>query len=451
MDNNNDAPTPPPRRWHAGERALVVLAVLGMIGAAKLTESFIVPVILGVLLSYALEPLVSLLERVHIHRALGAAAVLVLAIVVVAGSGFLLRTDAGALIAELPDAARKLRQSTREHKGPQGPIDHVREAAAELNKAAAEATGAAPPPSVPPPPTIAADLQHWVSDQSTKLLAVISQLAIAALLAYFLLAAGDTFRRKVVHLAGPTLAKRRVTVEILNDIHVQVQRYLLILLVTNALIGLGTWGILLAFGVERAGLWGAMAAILHVVPYAGTAVTTAGVAIAAFLQTGAISQAAIVGGTVFAMSSAIGMGLVPWLQGRAASMNAAAVFISLLFFGWLWGGWGLLLGAPLVAVLKTVADRVPRMEPLGELLGGAPVSRDEAPPAVAAAKDQAAIAKAADAAADAEESAEATEAAEAIGVTAAPEVADGAAEPATPPRRTVARRRHARKTTRAEG
>jgi predicted PurR-regulated permease PerM len=365
----------------------VTLAVLAVIAAAKLTESFIVPVILGVLLSYALEPVVKVLERIHIHRALGSAFVLVMAIALVAGSGFLLRTDASALVAELPEAARKLRQSTREHKGPQGPIDHVREAAAELNKAAAEATGAAPPPSVPPPPTIAADLQRWISDQSTKLLVIISQIAIASLLAYFLLAAGDTFRRKVVHLAGPTLAKRRVTVEILDDIHVQVQRYLLILLATNALIGLVTWGILSAFGVERAGLWGAMAAVLHVVPYAGTAVTTAGVAIAAFLQMGTIAQSLGVAFAVFVASSAIGMGLVPWLQGRAASMNAAAVFVSLLFFGWLWGGWGLLLGAPLVAVLKTVADRVPRMEALGELLGGAPVARTEEAPVAAASGD----------------------------------------------------------------
>jgi len=88
---------------------------------------------------------------------------------------------------------------------------------------------------------------------------------------------------------------------------------------------------------------------------------------------------------VLAVSSAIGMGLVPWLQGRASRMNAAAVFVSLLFFGWLWGGWGLLLGAPLVAVLKTVADRIPRMEPVGELLGDqkappAPAKPPEAPP-----------------------------------------------------------------------
>jgi len=110
-----------------------------------------------------------------------------------------------------------------------------------------------------------------------------------------------------------------------------------------------------------------------VIPYAGTAMTTVAILIAAFLQTDSIGQTLLVAASVFAAASAIGMGLVPWLQGRAARMNAAAVFVSLLFFGWLWDGWGLLLGAPLVAILKTVADRVPRMEPLGELLGGATV------------------------------------------------------------------------------
>jgi AI-2E family transporter len=79
------------------------------------------------------------------------------------------------------------------------------------------------------------------------------------------------------------------------------------------------------------------------------------------------------------VSSAIGMGLVPWLQGKAARMNAAAVFVALLFFGWLWGGWGLLLGAPLAAVLKTIADRIPRMDAVGELMGGADVGTPAVP------------------------------------------------------------------------
>jgi predicted PurR-regulated permease PerM len=377
MDPVNDEA---PQVWTVGERALVVLAVVALIAGAKVTESFVVPVIAGTMLSYALEPLVRALERIHLHRVLGSALVLVLAIAAVAGSAFLLREDAKALVADFPEAARKLRLATQERKGPEGPIDHMRRAAAELNRAAAAATGTAPPPAVPPPTTFASDVQHWLSDQSAKALMVITQLAIAALLAYFLLAAGDTFRRKLVHLAGPTLAKRRITVEILDDIHVQVQRYLLILLVTNALIGLCTWGILAWSGIDRAGLWGAVAMVLHIVPYAGTAVTTVLVALAAFLQLGEVAPAAGIALAVFAISTAIGMGLVPWLQGRASRMNAAAVFVALLFFGWLWGGWGLLLGAPLVAVLKTAADRIPRMEALGELLGAAAVTRPAASP-----------------------------------------------------------------------
>jgi predicted PurR-regulated permease PerM len=377
-----DTDTPQPRSWPAGERALVVLAVLAVIGAAKVTESFVVPVVAGVLLSYALEPLVHGLERMHIHRAIGSAVVLLCAIGAVGASAFLLRDDATAMMAQLPYAAHQMRIAATSRRGADGPIDHVRAAAAELNKAAAEATGAVPAPqAVATPPTLAADIQHWVTDQSAKVLGVITQLGIAALLAYFLLAAGDTFRRKLVRIAGPTLAQRRITVEILDDIHVQVQRYLAVLLFTNLLIAVAVWGILAASGIERAGLWAAIAGVLHVIPYAGTAVTTAAVGVAVFVQTHAVGGTFGIALAVLTVSSAIGMGLVPWLQGRAARMNAAAVFVALLFFGWLWGGWGLLLGAPLAAVLKTIAERMPRMEPVGELMGGVEPSAQPATPA----------------------------------------------------------------------
>jgi len=376
----NSDDTPPPRPWPAAERALVVLAVLAVIGAAKVTESFLVPVVAGVMLSYTLEPLVRGLERVRIHRAIGSAVVLLCVIGIVGVSGFLLRDDAKALMAQLPDAAHQIRLAALARKGPEGPIDHVRAAAAELNKAAAEATGTAPAPqAVATPPTLSTDIQHWITDQSAKMLGVVTQLGIASLLAYFLLAAGDTFRRKVVHLAGPTLARRRITVEILDDIHIQVQRYLVVLLFTNMLIALAIWGVLTLSGIDRAGLWGAIAGVLHVIPYAGTALTTGAIAVAVYVQTQSLGSTFGVALAVLTVSSAIGMGLVPWLQGKAARMNAAAVFVALLFFGWLWGGWGLLLGAPLAAVLKTIADRIPRMDAVGELMGGADVGTPAVP------------------------------------------------------------------------
>jgi predicted PurR-regulated permease PerM len=61
---------------------------------------------------------------------------------------------------------------------------------------------------------------------------------------------------------------------------------------------------------------------------------------------------------------------VTWLQGRAVRMNVVAVFVGLMFFGWLWGGWGLVLGVPLMAVLKSIADRVEAMRPIREMLAG---------------------------------------------------------------------------------
>ena len=285
-------------------------------------------------------------------------------------------------------AAHKIRVAARDQAGQQdGPMGHVRAAAQELNRAAAEATGgaAAASPAAAPPPAPTA-LQRWLSDQSAKALEVVVQIGVAGLLAYFLLAAGDTFRRKLVRVAGPTLAARRITVEILDEIDAQVQRYLMTMLVLNTLIGIATWGILLLFGVNHAVLWGVFAAIVHLVPYAGSAVTIVATGIATFVQFDDIVRALIVAGSVGIAATLIGMGLSAWMLGRAFRMNAVAVFVALLFFGWLWGGWGLLVGVPLLAVVKTTADRIPSLERLATLLADDQRVAQPAPTGTAEAK-----------------------------------------------------------------
>ena len=339
-----------------------MLAILAVIAAAKIAEAFLVPVIVGILLSYSLKPLVAALERLHIHRAIGSAIVLTLLGGVIAGGVMLLRDDANAALAELPNAARKVRMAARESaQKPEGPMGHVRAAAEELNRAATEAAsgGKATVPAPAPQPT---QIQRWISEQSSKALDVVIDIGIAGLLAYFLLAVGDAFRRKLVRVAGPTLTARRITVEILDEIDAQVQRYLLTMLIINTLIGVATWGILAAFGMEHAALWGVTAAVLHIVPYAGSALTIVATGFAAFVQFEEVSRALIVALCVGVAATAIGMGLNAWIQGRAFRINAVTVFVALLFFGWLWGGWGLLVGVPLLAVAKTTIDRLPSLE-----------------------------------------------------------------------------------------
>jgi predicted PurR-regulated permease PerM len=362
------------RRPRAISTALVVLAVLAVCAAAKIAAPFLIPVIVGILASYSLRPMVTALERIHIHRAIGAAIVLLLLSGVVAGAVLLLRDDANSALAELPDAARKIRLAAhRSAQAPAGPVKHVREAAAELNAAAAEATsGGTPRVAAAPPPAAPSAFQVWISAQSAKALEVVVEIGIAALLAYFLLAAGDAFRRKLVRAAGPTLAARRVTVEILDEIDAQVQRYLMTMLVINTLIGVATWAILLAFGVSHAGLWGIFAAIVHIIPYAGSAVTILATGIATFVQFDEIGRALLVAVCVGVAATLIGMGLNAWMLGRAYRMNAVAIFVALLFFGWLWGGWGLLVGVPLLGIAKTAIDRIPSLERYTALLAEEP-------------------------------------------------------------------------------
>jgi len=359
-----------PRRQRATVTALIVLAVLAVCAAAKIAAPFLIPVVVGILASYSLKPFVAWLERIHVPRPLGSMLVLLVLTGLVAFGISLLRDDATNALAELPNAARKIRlelhQSNTDHPGAMG---HVRAAAAELNRAAAEATSGGAPVVAAPPPASPNALQKWISDQSAKALEVLVQIGIAGLLAYFLLTAGDVFRRKLAHLAGPTLAARRITVEILDEIDAQVQRYLMTMLMLNTLIGIATWAILLAFGVHHAGLWGVVAGIVHIVPYAGSAVTIIATGVATFVQFDEIGRALAVAGLVGIAATLIGMGLSAWMLGRAFRMNSVAVFVALLFFGWLWGGWGLLVGVPLLAVVKTTADRIPSLERIATLLG----------------------------------------------------------------------------------
>ena len=105
------------------------------------------------------------------------------------------------------------------------------------------------------------------------------------------------------------------------------------------------------------------------IPYFGPVVVTGGIAVVAFLQFGTIAMAAFVAAIALAITSLEGFLLTPWLTSRAASMNAVAIFVGLLFWSWLWGVWGTLLAVPMLMVLKAVCDRIEDLKPVGELLG----------------------------------------------------------------------------------
>jgi len=312
--------------------------VIAVVAALYLARAFFVPLLIGILGSYALSPLVDWLQARHIPRAGGAALVLAALVSIVAWCMLSVGDDAVSLIAKLPEAARKVRQHVGEARdgGPTA-LQKIQEAATELQGAAADAAGERKPVKASSSANAQrqAEPNAWLRDymlaQSALLFTVIAQAPIVLLLTYFLLASGEHFRRKLVQLVGPSLSRKKDAVRILEEIDVQIQRCLLAIVGANVLVGLGTW--------------------------------------AAFAQFGNPLKALAVAGVSLLVATAIGSLLMTWLQSRFARVNAAVLFIALLFFGWLWGIWGLLLGAPLVAIAKVICDRVDSLEPAGELLG----------------------------------------------------------------------------------
>lgn len=352
--------------------AVWILALLALIGALYLARAFVVPLFFGILVSYALRPVIDWLERYHIPRAFGAACVLAALVGGASWMTFSLSDDAAAMVEQLPDAARKLRQNLDILRtGSSTTLHHVQEAANELQGVAADAGLKSTGTRVII--TKGSENTAWLRDfmltQSALLVAFAAQAPVVLLLTYFLLASGTHFRRKLVQFVGPSLTRKKDAVRILEEVDEQIQRYLLVMLISNALVAIVTWLAFEMLGLEHPAVWGVAAGILHFIPYLGTVAVALASGVAALLQFESFPQALLVGSTFLLISGVVGMGLTTWLQGRFARVNTAVLFIVLLFFGWLWGLAGLLLGAPLLAIVKVICDRVDSLKPVGELLG----------------------------------------------------------------------------------
>ena len=352
--------------------AINILAVLTFIAALYFARAFFIPLLIGILASYALHPLVDRLTTRYVPRPVAAALVLIVLVGGFAWMAYSLRDDTAAMVEKLPEAAHKIRQkmSATRARGPTM-LQHVQEATNELQRAATEATvGKSTAPAVAARESAAVTWLHdYILTQSAQLAAGFVQTPVVLLLIYFLLTSGQHFRRKLVRFVGPSMARKKEMVHMLEEINIQIQRYLLIMLLSNMLVGVVTWLAFAMLGVEQAGVWGIAAGVLHFIPYLGPALLALASGVAAFLQFDSPLQALAIGGVSLLIAGVIGLMLATWLQSHFAQMNAAVLFIALLFFGWIWGAWGLLLSAPLVTIVKVACDRIASLKPLGELLG----------------------------------------------------------------------------------
>ncbi|OYY53408.1 MAG: AI-2E family transporter [Polaromonas sp. 39-63-203] len=353
--------------------SMVVLAFFASVFVLQWAKAVLIPVMLGVLFSYALSPLVNWMEHRRIPRWLGSAVLLLGILAALFSTAYSLRDEAVRLVDSLPAAAQKFRQTIRVKSGKsESTLETVQKAASQIEQAAREGNSGVVVSRgamrvVIEPKRF--DIKDHLWSGTVGLIALIGQATVVIFLTYFLMLSGDTFRRKLVKLAGPNLSSKKITLQALHEITDQIQRYLQVQVLTSAVVGVLTWLALLAIGLDNAAVWGIAAGILNFVPYVGSLVVAVGSGMVGFLQFGSLNMALLVGGASLFIHALTGNLLTPWLTSRTSRMSPVAVFVGMLAWGWLWGVWGLLLGIPILMIVKSVCDRVDDLKPIGEFLG----------------------------------------------------------------------------------
>lgn len=353
--------------------ALAIVTAVVVVFALQWAEKFFIPLLLGIIIAYTLNPLVVWLERMKIPRVVGTSIVM---LAVLCGSAFVtisLRGQIQTILDQLPEAASKLSVALLSmREGKPTTMQKVQAAAREIDKATSQAADIQPTPKQPATHIVidqpAFKLGDFLRAGSMGVFGFITESAMVLILVFFLLLAGDTFKRKLVRLTGPSLSDKKITVHILDDINRSIQSYMFTLLVANVLLALLTWTAFRWIGLDNAGGWAIAAGVLHVIPYLGPALIAVATGMAGFMQFESFWMALLVSGSSLAIATFVGIFVITWMTGKIAKMNAVAVFIALLFWGWLWGVWGLLLAIPIIGIVNVVSQHIEDLQPLAELL-----------------------------------------------------------------------------------
>jgi predicted PurR-regulated permease PerM len=339
---------------------LWILAVLAALFFLRSAQSLLIPIALAVLVSYALEPAVGWLERQRLPRWAGSALLLLVLFGGFAGGAYALRNDARDIVEMLPKAVERARDLVTSQFG--SSADSIQTGTRDPRSTAG---GSEAERVIGTSGTI---MNDWVQRGASAMFASAGHLVVIVFLVFFMLLSGHQIRNRIVEISGRDPESRRTASTIIRDINMQIQRYLLVLLATAVMVGAATWGVLAWMGVERAAMWGILAGVFNSIPYFGPVIVSGGLFVVGMAQGAGMTLALQMSGAALVITSLEGWVATPALMGKAERMSALAVFLGLLLWTWVWGGWGTLLAVPMLVVIKSVADHVEPLKPIGRLM-----------------------------------------------------------------------------------
>ncbi len=325
-------------------RALIALLILALAYTANITQEVLLPVVLAAFLAMSLSPVVSMLAR-WMPRALATTLVMCCCLLALGTAVSLLIDPAAEWLRKTPQTMQSLAPKLKSFMKPIAAATDATESLVQIG------TQRKPAPSAP---VAATDVR--ISDALLQAPRLLVKLLSIMLLCFFFLLRGDDMLRRLVELS-PTLRHKRNAVVIVRAIQSDTSRYLLTTTLINILLGVITAIGLHLLGLKDPLLWGAVAGLLNFIPYVGALVMVGLLALLGMLQFPNPGVALLPAAFFLVLTALEGQLISPTILGARLSLSPLAILLWLIFWGWMWGVAGVLLGVPLLMCLKIVCER----------------------------------------------------------------------------------------------
>lgn len=349
-----------PMQTKTATAARIIFIVLALVAFAYVARPVVLPVLLAWVAAMTLKPPVHWLHAHHLPTPLAAAIVLGMFLIIMGCGAAYLGRPAVEWVKSAPETVLQLKQKFRHILQPFFRLSAVASSAGNIDTTE-DATKKAQPVEI--------KNNHVASTVFTWTGSLLAGIAETMALLFLLLASGDFFTRKLASVMS-TAHDKEQTAEICREIQQNISKYLFSVGLVNIGFGIAVGLALSLTGMPNALMWGGVVALANFIPYFGPVIGMVAVGLSGLLAYDTFGRGLLPAGTYLALHLIEANLVTPFVLGRRFTMNPVVIFITLIFFIWLWGVMGAFLAVPLLVTLKVVCEHVRALSSLGEFFSG---------------------------------------------------------------------------------
>lgn len=350
--SGSGTPTRDPRTILLG-----ILATLAIFYTLYFARAVILPLTIGILLNFLFSPLVRWLKKkLRLPYVVSATLIIALLLVIIGSTFYRLTAPATEWVTKAPASLHRVEAKLKVLRKPVEQMSRTADRVEELTDLGEDHTTKVE--------FADGGLRSKIFGSTQSL---ITMGVIVFSLLFFLLAAGDVFLGKLIKVL-PRLGDKKIALRIAQETEQSISTYLLATTVINVGLGVLTAVAMSLIGLPNPVLWGVVGGLLNFVPYIGGLAAVVVMTLAGLATFESTTRALLPGLAYFALTN-IESFVTPYILGNRLTLNPVVIFISVLFWGWLWGISGALLAVPIMATLKIICDHITLFSTLGEFLG----------------------------------------------------------------------------------